>query len=252
MSINKAIIAQKYFLELEAKIQETILECTEYDWYEDYITRSLLKLLRKELNEAEFELLNTKGEKAKIWLNIFKATGNLETKCGDITFIVRLVHKDNDTIEGVSFIEAKKRYSGKGFKALNFSQLEKFLRKSPRSLLLLYDYEKNYKNRVWGFTNSSNWQIQYTHTLITQSHLAVHLNKKDESLYKICYPLSHQILERYTRGLDLEFKNETVREAKGYLENKNITEYAVIMNVVYNNKGEPHIDINNESFEEFE
>lgn len=73
---------------------------------EDFITRSILKEIRNRLDSL---VLGDLKERMQIeWLP-YKLTGRAENKFGDIALLVNIHHQDGDAIEGVAFLEAKKR-----------------------------------------------------------------------------------------------------------------------------------------------
>ena len=223
--------------EIERIINEQVVDNFPIDWDEDFITRSILKEFRNKFKKI---VIRGYGNPIHIkWLP-YKFTGKPERVFGDIALIVKLQYMDGDTLEGVAFIEAKKRYKNKiNFDTLKFPQLKKILKKASRSMVLLYDYEK-----ITNFVTSHVSNIRlfpqeflysytpYTHSVIIPTNIVTIINKKDTSLYKFSLPFSRQLCFRYLYGFDLEFQEEAIKIAKGYnIEKIGAPKYLLIISI---------------------
>lgn len=235
---------------IEDIIRTEILDCVRYDWDEDFITRNILRKIRQKLNGVKIDdLYNI----STLHINTFKARGKLENRFGDISLIVKIDFKDGDSIEGVGFIEAKKRYQGTNqFSAIDFNQLTRIRDNAPHSQLLLYDYDPISTNiQVIPHRIRPIFFGPYTFAAITQNNLAIELNKNDQSLYKVCLPFSFQLTHRYFYGLDLEFSQSSKNIAKGYSKEQGHPEYAIVITITQGDKGFELGEINTNIFEEF-
>uniref|UniRef100_UPI001BB3A49A hypothetical protein n=1 Tax=Bacillus hominis TaxID=2817478 RepID=UPI001BB3A49A len=185
-----------FVYEFEKIIYKVIQEAFPRYWREDSITDSLLKELEKRFYSFE---LKEGGNILKIEWETYKATGNLETKLGDILVIVRYQDEENsNNLIGVSSLEAKKRYDrADTFDAIKFEQLKKITDTLPLSKLLLYDYEaiNIFQPPFSGKTNM----------VTLPSNICTALKKKNLSLYNFCLPISLQFATRYFNALDLDF-----------------------------------------------
>lgn len=226
-------------LDLIAKIEEkfgpTISSCFPYEWNEDHITFSMLKSIRKDFSSFAFWGW---GLRESVNWSAYKYSGKLENKYGDIGVLVKLVYRDGRVLEGIGFVEAKRRYQGKlTFDALKIPQLRRIKKNFPHSYLLLYDYEP-----ITGFignhalapsesplnTSYKGLASQpFTHALAVQTHTALATTAKDQSLYKHGIPFSHLLVNRYFNGLDLEFDEEILNHVKGFNSDRGFVSYLI-------------------------
>jgi hypothetical protein len=217
---------------LEKQISDSIKEVSIYNWDEDYITRKLLSDLTGTLSTIELE-----GEdyRNQIDWQAYKLRGKYETNFGDIALVVYISYKDGTSLEGVAFLEAKRRdWRKTTFSAMNQRQLRRILKHAPRAQYLLYDYED-----ITGFINTSYFVEEisrytpFRHSSLAEktSSLCVPLNVadatgfKDTLLYRHGTPLSLMLTKRYFRGLDLEFDNTAKSIATGFLNNFGLPTY---------------------------
>lgn len=224
---------------IEEKIGPTISSCFPYEWDEDHITFSLLKSIRNNFNNFGYWGW---GRRENVQWSAYKCNGKVESKYGDIGVLVKLIYKDGRVLEGVGFIEAKRRYQGKlTFDALKIPQLRRIKKNFPHSYLMLYDYEPitgfigNYAvapSELSGNRNSKGLATQpFTHALAVQTHTALATSAKDQSLYKHGIPFSHLLVHRYFNGLDLEFDNVILDNVKGCNSERGFVNYLVYATV---------------------
>jgi hypothetical protein len=129
-----------------------------------------------------------------------------------------------ETLEGVGFLEAKRRdLRGARFSAAKTPQLKRVLRNAPSANLLLYDYdnvsscmdnwstafEDHHYRRRFGSNNP------FTHSVCVPLRAAVQQGQYSTHLHKFGVPLSYQLLGRYFRGFDLEMERAVIDAAKG-------------------------------------
>lgn len=222
--------------EIENIINEQILNNYHYNWDEDFITRSILQEFRNKFKRIKIEGFR---DPIHIKCSLYKFTGTPEKVFGDIALIIKLQYMDGDIIEGVAFLEAKKRYKNtKNFKALKFHQLNKILKRAPHSMVLLYDYKRiiNFvTNNIFniisfppGFLYSHRSNI---HSVIVPTNIVTNIAKRNTSLYKFSLPLSWQLCFRYLNGFDLEFQVEAIKIAKGYIKKIGAPKYLLAISV---------------------
>ena len=70
------------------------------------------------------------------------------------------------------------------------------------------------------------------HAVTLPINIAISVNLKNTKLYRFSYPLSHQILTRYFRGLDLDFQQEALDIAKGYDREIGPPQFLLVVSVV--------------------
>ena len=107
---------------IEELINELVQDTMILHWDEDHITRKLLYGLEQKLNGVVISDLDNRA----VFLTPFKLTKPVEAKFGDIAIVVNVSYDDDDTIEGVAFLEAKRKYkSSSNYDALKWDQLER-------------------------------------------------------------------------------------------------------------------------------
>lgn len=233
---------------MEERIQEEIQDAYPTDWDEDYITRRILVAI-KSLNYTQVEYLTTFNN---IFIKAFKQKGSIETNYGDIAFILDITYKDGDSIRGVAFLEAKRRYEGTNeYSALKRTQLERIYSNAPSARLLLYNY--NYMSNLapTGMDSRSSSgsgilpKIPSTNTSVLPINTAIHLNSKTDSLEKFSIPFSYQFTFRYLFGMDLEFGDDLVQRVLGFnIKNRaDLPRYIVPITIKPGKKGEKETEL---------
>lgn len=245
----------RFFLsELESILKKHVLGNYPVDWNEDFITRSILKGIRERLGSVVFS--DIKQKMTIKWLP-YKLMGRPENKFGDIAIIVNIRYQDGDGVEGVAFLEAKKRDMKKTkFGAIKIGQLKRIIRNAPSSMVLLYDYDDitqfaNFKPKP----SAREWfewlELKpCTSSVVVPVNIVTHKKKKDTTLYKFSLPFSYQLVFRYFQGFDLEFDKTPMKIAKGYASEKGLPAYLVVVSIAYG-RAEPQIaDFNTNRFRE--
>ncbi len=247
---------------LERQISDSIKGVSAHSWNEDHITFKLLGELNSALSNVDLE-----GEdfRRSIEWESYKLRGNFETNFGDIAIVVNISYRDGTNLEGVAFLEAKRRdWRKTTFSAMNKTQLNRILRHAPRAHYLLYDYED-----ITGFSNSVSFGIEtsryrrsYWPGLVTEktSSLCVPLNVagatgfKDTLLYRHGTPLSWMLSNRYFQGLDLEFDDTAKSIATGFLNKFGLPKF--VMRVDVTERGaelrENQLQLNFQEYEKME
>ena len=231
----------------EKIVREHVYENFPDQWDEDFITLDLLKRLRKDFN---YITLNVLKDVLRIDWQAYKFTGKPEHNYGDIGLLLNIIHRNGDKVQGVAFLEAKKRgQNNLKFPAIKIPQLSKINKMAPHSMVLLYDYEDitlfsylpvEWKN-AWGTYLSIT---PFTNAVVVPSNLIIRTGKKDTTLYKFSLPLSHQLCFRYFYGLDLEFNPKAIHVATGFSQSKG-PKYLLVINVIHGNL---NLDNQNNSF----
>lgn len=235
----------KFSQTLEQHIQNEIKEAYPLNWNEDYITRRLVVTLGR-LSYSQVEVLSAFNN---VFITPFKLAGKNENKFGDIAIIVDLEFKDGDKLKGVAFLEAKIRYENSNeYTALKFDQLERIFSNAPNARLLLYNYQHMSSLSPTGLdtkigTSGILPQIPVTYTSVTHLNTAIELKKKNDRLHKLSIPFSYQFSFRYLYGMDLEYDEEIINSAQGYLSNKyGMPNYVVIITVKPGKKDEKEVE----------
>ena len=208
----------KFCQGIEELINELVKESVVLNWDEDYLTRKLLSQLKQKLNGSLISDL----ENRVVFLTPFKLTKPVEKKFGDIAIIVNIEYGDGDSVEGIAFLEAKKKYKeSRNFDALKWEQLERIYDNAPHSQILLYDFRDISEFVSTGLVSKKNAtasspmaQLPVTKFVTVPINKAIQVRQKNERLYKLSLPLSYQLGYRYMNGFDLDFKNEKLAVVK--------------------------------------
>jgi len=211
-------------------------------WDEDLLTQNFLIGLCSTLRSVSLTDLNGLS---KVSLNAFKQRGSLtETRFGDIAIIVNIKYPDGEVIEGVGYLEAKKRAIGKlTFDAAGVRQLRRINANAPHARLLLYDYAPavgfitTYMEQpdIYHHFHRTLRYLPVTHAVAVPINLSLKANHFDTGLYKFGLPFSHQIGFRYLYAQDLEFDEETVNASKGFSERMRLSSYVLTISIVPSN-----------------
>jgi len=242
---------------IEGILEDEVKRLLPGYWDEDQLTINFLIALTRQLSNKT--IVDLRGV-SKVYINAFKQSGTLtETKYGDIAVILNITFPDGEKLEGVGYLEAKKRTEGAvTFDAVRETQLKTINSNAPRARLLLYDYEP-----ITGFVPTYfEEEIYYrhhfrslrlmptTHSVALPLNLALQVKHYDTKLYKFGLPFSHQLTFRYMYGQDLEFEKSALDASKGYADRQNLSKYVLTITVGPEDKiGEPENIVNNDNFE---
>lgn len=106
---------------------------------ENHITFCILNEIRKKFVHIEVD--SYPGRISLAW-RPWKLKGKYENNFGDIAILVNIIDNDGVEIQGVSFLEAKKRYRESGkFDAVKEDQLSRIYKNAPHAMLLFYDFQ---------------------------------------------------------------------------------------------------------------
>lgn len=195
------------------------------DWDEDFITRDLLRDLRRIGKMALHIDLKLERPFPTPWpvqislhentINLawgaYKLTGKREQHFGDVAVIVHTRYHDGTLVEGVAFLEAKKReLRSTRYRSISDEQLGRILKYAPKASVLLYDFEPVSYIQPQRFLRT----IQFTYAVTVPMDIVYSTKKKDTSLYKFSKPLSHQLL-LHLMGYDLDRSQLAMDIAKG-------------------------------------
>lgn len=226
-------------------------------WDEDQLTINFLIALTRQLSNQTIEDLRGIS---KVHINAFKQRGTLtETQYGDIAVILNITFPDGEKIEGVGYLEAKKRTENSvSFSAVREPQLVTINSNAPRAKLLLYDYEPitgfiptYFEDEVYHRHRFGTLRLMpTTYSVAVPLNLALKVKHYDTKLYKYGLPFSHQLTFRYMYGHDLEFEGSAISASKGYAERQNLSKYVLTITVApEKNNDEPKNIVNTDNFE---
>lgn len=243
--------------QIEESLETEVRKLLPGYWDEDLLTQNFLISLSSKFRNITLEDLNGIS---KVSMNAFKQAGTLtETKFGDIAIIVKITYPDGKEIEGVGYLEAKKRSFGTmRFGAINVSQLKKINKNAPRARLLLYDYtpivgfiptycEESYFEN--GFERLLRF-LPITYSVALPINVALKANHFDTDLYKYAIPFSQQFVYRYMYAHDLEFDDESISASKGFAKRQRLTKYVLTIEVGPSSKSDfDGVQVNQQIFE---
>jgi hypothetical protein len=224
----------EFLIQLERALRETVISCFPRTWDENHISYRIMEELPRRFSTTEIQGLARPF--ATKW-DAFKLRGPLEQAHGDIAVLVQFRSWEGETLEGVGFLEAKRRDVGaETYPAIDFSQLQRIRAKSPHTQVLLYDY-----NQISEFGDNLRltpfavpyWPNElgapFTHTASVQISTVIQLRKRSPSLYKYAFPLSLQLCARFLRGFDLDYRASVVRRVKGFASAPTDTPYFLLV-----------------------
>lgn len=227
---------------VEDCIDSAIRENYPHDWYEDQITRDICKNLRNKLGRIRNVIGYSPWSARRIRWTTYKQTGAKETKWGDVAVLVDIVFKDGTRLEGVGFLEAKKRILKKAsFDELRERQLKTISKNAPLAQLLFYDYEPSTASSESVVV--TDWESPYENaSLLTNSRvvcmpigavLAGGIRSREQLYTSI--PFSHQLVNRYLNGFDLHHREELVNTIKGHVSGAALPQFLLRVLVRYDN-----------------
>lgn len=247
----------RFTAKIENILETEVIKLLPGYWNEDLLTYNFLISLTRELSITQIE--DQKGT-LNVKINAFKQSGSLaETKFGDIAVIIRINYPDGEILEGVGFLEAKKRkVDSTRFDTVKVRQLKTINKNAPRARLLLYDYEP-----FTGFINTYfEEEIYYRHdfkilrvrpttySVAVPINLALAVGHYDTKLYKFGLPFSHQLTFRYMNGHDLEFDKSILDATKGFADRQRLSNYIIAITIgAGKNDNVSDIKINSEYWE---
>ena len=239
---------------------------------ENHIAYCILNEIRKKM--AHMEVDSYPGRISLDW-RPWKLKGKFEKNFGDIAILFNIRDNDGLEIQGVSFLEAKKRYRESGnFDAVKEDQLIRIYKNAPHAMMLFYDfwliedfikYQSPYTCfpfRLYrNFMRSGPWtelvppMAKATHSVTTPIHLDKQVGIYDPTLYRYSTPFSTQIIFRYLNGFDLEFPEEPLAIAKGFSQSDEISPPKFLLIISIGRRGanpKEDIEINTDLFETFD
>jgi len=233
-----------HIIDLIQKLENTITENVKNnfpnDWDEDFITRNIIKDFRNNYNHITIE--NQYDDITKINWSGYKLKGTPEKLFGDIALLFNIMYQDGTNIEGVAFIEAKKRYKNTvNFNSIKFPQTRRILSNAPHSMTLFYDYEKipfssldHRLNHLYCDCDLIYPCTAFSYSVIIPSNIIIQIKNTTTSLYKFSYPFSYQLCVRYFNGIDLDFNKKSIDIAKGFIDNIG-PKYLLVVDIAHGN-----------------
>jgi hypothetical protein len=217
-------------------VNKTIVEGYDHGHNEDGITIEILKNFRKKFEQAEITDL---AIPTKLLCGAYKYTKKykLEQRFGDIAVLVKIHYKDKSTLEGIGFLEAKKREEATGrFGAFKIKQIKRIYNNAPNSFVLTYDYKPaNNQSKDIDLTlrdNSKAFLLNrdsivaiplgsplVTSAVVIPNNIILREKKLKVSLYRNAIPFCYQLCYRFLLGFDLNFTESTVKPAKNFIDN---------------------------------
>ena len=207
---------------LEREIATIVRKNFPLDWKEDVISHSIAKCMRNQFRKTTLRGIRIPLD---IEWESYKLHGPRESDHVDIGVLISYRLPSGKVLEGAGFIEAKLRArNSTKFTQVRPKQVNRILKRSPMTRLLLYDYnpvvvldnldDEYYFRRLYG--HSSSHTSVTTHTPVLPLNLAAAINQYDDELYRYCYSLAHQFVYRYFHLHDLDFSKVAIDAVKGF------------------------------------
>jgi hypothetical protein len=227
---------------LETWLVSAIRSCYPSSWDENQIT---LSIADKFTGCAETVSLDGLDRPFKLVWDARTLQRPDDTLIGDIAVLVNLTTWAGETLEGVGFLQAKRRdQSANTFSSAKTRQLRKIVRKAPSARLLLYDYDNvsacmdNWVAAIADYSYHRGLAPSYTHCVSVPAATAFRRGCYTTELHKFGVPLAFQLVARYFRGFDLELAEELVEATKGNID-ADVAARTLIMVGVSTGEGDP-------------
>jgi hypothetical protein len=229
-AVAAAVALDDLYREIEAALHECIDGALEYDWNEDYLSRSVCRILR---DRSPFQFFTFDGDIAETRVIFKKNTGRIETSRGDIGVVVRLTTKADRTVVGFGYLEAKRRYtSSRNYDELRWDQLQRIESNAPHAMLLMYDFEDvRFNEDVSG--DEAREVKPRSRAVVIPIAWARAIEKRNIELYQSCTPLAHQVCYRYLHGLDLEMMKDPAELTTFFSSGDLVPAYLLEIDVVH-------------------
>jgi hypothetical protein len=198
-------------LRTEEAISESIKKTQANAWDENHLTFKWLDAITQLLDG---QTVLEPGQTRRIACSAFKLKGKLEQEHGDVAVIVNLAFEDGDELEGVGFLEAKRRDRyGTGFPALDVKQLKRLYKGTDYAKVLLYDWAPVIPGAVVDSPYDSPYE---THAIVIPMDSMLDGKRANRNAYRLGVSLSHQLVYRYLQGLDLSLQTKALAAARGF------------------------------------
>jgi len=244
--------------ELETLIYSNVKESFPDNWNRQQISRSLFSDMK---SLFDGKTIHTPGNTLKTKWALVQRKDETDEFFGEFAIVVQTAYHDGQAVTGTVFYDVAEKDGGKNtFSNLHKNDYRKLLSVSPRSQLLLYDYDTitgmafpSTAEAVIG-NHPHNWNswISFTHAVTVPANLALALDVKTTALYKVSLPLSYQISFRYLYGLDLDYSASALETAAGQKTAKGNPKFMILVAVSHGG-AEPIItfDYNTSMYVEF-
>jgi hypothetical protein len=221
-----------WHLHMKGVIDNVLSSAYPRSWDEDFITRDILRELRKEYKDIEITQERVMKKSSKLTWDIFKNTkkGKIEQKYGDIGIIVQILYPNGNHIEGVAFIEAKRIYYPEvKFTGLKLKQLKTLSNNSFSHRTVFYDY----------IQSSECGEGPLALGLPTKHLIALDNNTRD--IYPYCEQFSYILTNRYLQGYELDYAPDSINSLKGFADASGGVDYLIVSQITASPDMEPSI-----------
>lgn len=227
---------------LNSTINSVMNKCYPAFWtYENSITDMLLmkfnELREIKISENHYSDYPIESKQSKISFSSYKFSGKTESNFGDIGILLSIRHENNTVIQGVAFLEAKKREKDSyTFPSFNFEQFNKIYSNTQLAQVLLYDFELNFAHKFkinYHRENISSLDLSYC--LTVPMGLVNYINSNKRSIVNFGIPFASQIAQRYIWGLDLLYDRKLVNVVKGYDREQGAPNFVLKIDVAHGN-----------------
>lgn len=200
------------------------------EWDENHLTFQLMRTLREVFSNR---IIRFNGWSKIVDWKSFKNRGKQETNYGDIALIVNVQFSSGETLKGVAAIEAKRDFNSGNFDSVDLTQLDRILRNTPYSHLLLYTQKE--QDLQQKFPDESTWK---SHIWVSPINTAGQLlkpttNKDTWKVLRTSFPLTMFLTSRIFWGLDLDFRDEIITDIELGLNRIIDPAYLGVVNVYY-------------------
>lgn len=203
------------------------------DWDENHISYLLMKELRGFLSNRVIQF--NSWSKIVNWQS-FKNKGKQETSYGDIALLVNIQFTSGEILKGVACIEAKRNYNSGCFESMDINQIKRIWINTPYSHLLLYMHKE--QELQLKFPDENTWKSFMWVSPINTAKEIINQTKPSENwkILRTSFPFTQFLSARIFWGLDLDYREEIIRDIEDGLQNIISPAFLGVVNVYYENQ----------------
>lgn len=203
-----------------------------FEWDENHISFQLMRQLRTVFSNR---IINFNGWSKIVDCQSFKNRGKQETNYGDIALIVNVQFSSGEILKGIVNIEAKRDFNSGNFESMDLAQLDRILTNSPYSHLLLYTHKTQELQQK--FPDESTWKSHiWISPINTAKQLLAQTGHENWKVLRTSFPFTMFLTSRIFWGLDLDYRDEVIKDIESGLNNIINPSFLGVVNVYYENQ----------------
>ena len=209
-----------------------------YEWDENHISFQLMQALRQLFRNR---VIRFNGWSKIVDWQCFKNRGKQETSYGDIALIVNVQFTSGETLKGVVCLEAKRDFNSGNFESVELAQLERLHANLPYAQTLLFTHTRQELQQK--FPDETTWKSHiWVSPVNTAKQIFQQVHSNDNwKILRTAFPFTMFLTSRVFWGLDLDFREDVLKDIESGLHKIIDPAYLGIVNVYY--EGQRPIEI---------